>query len=211
VISVPVQLSVPVQPGREQARSWAVNELSRREYQAARPSLLARVLRWLVDQLSRLHFADGTSLQFGIVVVAVIVGAVVAYAIYRAGGLHRTARRAAVRVLPDGSTTAADHRAQADRCAAAQDWGGAVVERFRAIARELEERALLGPQPGRTAVEVARDGGKAVPELATDLMAAARYFDDVSYGHLSLGPSADQNLRELDTRLQAAQPLAVAQ
>jgi hypothetical protein len=83
-----------------------------------------------------------------------------------------------------------------------------VVERFRAIARELEERALLSPQPGRTAREVARDGGKALPELAADLLVAAHHFDDVSYGQLNVDRRVDQTLRDLDERLRAASPVS---
>jgi hypothetical protein len=83
-----------------------------------------------------------------------------------------------------------------------------VVERFRAIARELEERALLSPQPGRTAREVARDGGAALPELASDLLVAAHHFDDVSYGHLTVDRRADQALRDLDDRLRAARTVS---
>jgi hypothetical protein len=113
-------------------------------------------------------------------------------------------------VLPQRHTTAADHRAAAQRHADAQEWGLAVVERFRAIARELEERALLSPQPGRTALEVAQEGGKALPELTSDLLAAAHVFDDVSYGHLTVGPAADQALRALDERLRTARAAGVS-
>ena len=195
---------VPVHPDRGTAREWAVRELSRQEYEDARPGLGERLLNWLSDLL------DGASLNVGappllaLILIVVVIAAVVTYAVHRSGGLRATARRKARSVLPETSTTAAEHRAAAERHARAEEWDLAVVERFRAIARELEERALLRPQPGRTAMEVARDGGRAQPDLAADLLGAARYFDDVSYGHLSVGPEADQALRSLDDRLRAA-------
>jgi hypothetical protein len=205
-----VQLArVPVQPDREQARSWAVEELSRREYQDARPGPLERLVTWFLDALDRLDVGPGAPPFVTIVIVILLVGAFAGYLRYRVGGLHRSARRAGTTVFSGEQITAAHHREAANRHAAAGQWDQAVVERFRAIARELEERALLSPQPGRTALEVAANGGQALPELATDLRAAARHFDDVSYGHLSVGPSADVALRELDDRLRAARSLAV--
>jgi uncharacterized protein DUF4129 len=200
---------VPVHPDRDTARDWAVQELSRREYQEAKPGVAERVLNWTWDLLNGVHVGVGAPPGLALIVIVLAVAAVVTYAVRRSGGLHGTARRKASAVLPQRHTTAADHRAAAQRHADAEEWGPAVVERFRAIARELEERALLTPQPGRTALEVAREGGKALPDLSADLRSAARSFDDVSYGHLAVGPPADQALRELDDRLRAARPAAV--
>jgi hypothetical protein len=201
--------AVPVDPDRDTARDWAVQELSRREYQSAKPGLGERLLTWLWDLFNRIELAGGAPPVPALVLIAVVIAAVVTYAVRRSGGLHGTARRKAAPVLPDRSTTAADHRAAAQRHLDAQEWDHAVVEWFRAIARELEERALLIPQPGRTAVEVARDGGAARPDLASDLLAAAHYFDDVSYGHLSVGRPAVEALRDLDDRLRAGRAVAM--
>jgi Domain of unknown function (DUF4129) len=198
---------VPVQPDRGQARTWALQELARPEYQAAKPGLINRVLTWILDKVARLFEIGGPSGLVGVAVVGLLVAAVVTYILYRTGGLRPTARRERAEVFSGPQATAADHRAAADRHATAGQWDRAVVERFRAIARELEERALLSPQPGRTAVEVATDGGRALPDLAADLRAAARSFDDVSYGHLTVDRSADLALRELDDRLRAARPV----
>ena len=200
---------VPVHPDRGTAREWAVQELSRREYQDAKPSLLERALTWFWDQLNSIVGVGGAPPLLAITLIALAVGAVVAYAVNRSGGLHGTARRKTIRVLPQRHTTAAEHRAAAQRHANAEEWDQAVVERFRAIARELEERALLNLQPGRTAMEVARDGGKALPDLAPDLLAAAHHFDDVSYGHLNVGPAAYQASSDLDDRVRAARPVRV--
>jgi hypothetical protein len=194
-------VSVPVQPGRGEARSWAFEELSRREYQEARPGLVERGLKWLWDRINLLDLGTGAPPTLGLVAMGVLIAAVLWYSVRRSGGLHRVARRASVEVLPDRPTTAAEHRLEADRQAAAGAWDLAVVERFRAVARELEEQALLEVQPGRTAVEIAREGGRARPDLVTELLRASRFFDDVSYGHLSVGSAADEALRELDDRL----------
>jgi hypothetical protein len=195
-------IRVPVQPDQGQARDWAVQELSRREYEDARPGLVERALHWFWDLLDGVSFGAGPAPVLALLILAAVVGLVVTFAIRRSGGLHRTARRRAATVLPATMTTAADHRAAADRHARAEAWDQAVVEQFRAVARELEERALLSPQPGRTALEVARDGGAARPDLTTGLLAAARSFDEVSYGRLTVGRAAYLSVRELDDQLQ---------
>jgi hypothetical protein len=199
---------VPVDPDRQQAQQWAVQELSRKEYQDARPSLIERALEWVQDRFDAIRPGFGSPVQITVTVLAVLLVAAVAFAIWRSGGIRRQFRRRAPAVLPNYVTTAADHRAAADRHAQAGQWADAVLERFRAIARELAERTLVPADPGATATEVARAGGRALPELAADLRTAARHFDDVCYGHLELtdaaGRHTDGFLRGLDERVRSA-------
>jgi hypothetical protein len=84
------------------------------------------------------------------------------------------------------------------------------VERFRTVTRELEERAVLVPQPGRTADEVASDAGAWLPGLAQQLRAGATLFDDVRYGDRPAEPGAAAALRELDNAVRRAKPEAEA-
>jgi len=207
-----VPAEVPVDPDRQQARQWVVEELSRKEYQDARPSLIERALEWVQDRFDDIRPGFGSPVQLTVTVLAVLLVAAVAFAIWRSGGIRRQFRRRDPAVLPSYVTTAADHRTAADRHAQAGQWADAVLERFRALARELAERALVPASPGATATEVARAGGHALPELAGDLRTAARHFDDVCYGHLELtdtaGKQADQFLRRLDERLRSSQAVA---
>ena len=69
-----------------------------------------------------------------------------------------------------------------ERAADAGDWHTAVVERMRAIARELEERSVLEPRRGRTASELSNDAGLRLPLAATQLRAAAETFNTIAYG-----------------------------
>ena len=78
------------------------------------------------------------------------------------------------------------------------------------MVRSLEERALVDPRPGATADEVAAQAASALPGLAGDLAAAARLFDDVTYGHHGAGPDSDARLRELDAAVGSARPAAGA-
>ena len=198
--------AAPVRPGREEARSWALEELARREYAHARPGVTQRVAestyRWFQDLRGA---GNATSLVLlGILAAAVL--AVVVWGIWRAGGLGRTARRPTGAVLRDPTLTAADHRAAANGASEAGDWSAAVLHRFRAIARALEEEAVLSPQPGRTADEVAREAGRRLPALTADLLTGARTFDDVCYGHRPVDRAADERMRALDEAVRRARP-----
>jgi hypothetical protein len=106
-------------------------------------------------------------------------------------------------VFDDGARSAAWHRAAADAAVAAGHLRTAVLERFRAVVRELEERAVLAEQPGRTAGEAAQAAASRLPALGERLTAAARIFDDVRYGDRPATPEMDDALRELDAALLA--------
>lgn len=198
----------PIRPDRNQAREWAAQELARREYQVRKPSLLDQALAWLQDHIVLPH-GPGSAIGTGLAVLLVAV--VIGYALYRVGGLGRVRRAPGTDgVFTDTSMTAAEHRAAAEAAEAAQDWSTAVVERFRAVARGLEERAVITAAPGRTADEVARDAGAWLPGLAEALRSGARTFDDVRYGELAAAAQDARRLRELDDAVRAARPAAVA-
>jgi hypothetical protein len=198
--------SVPVAPDRDTARGWAVEELSKREYAAQRPSLLERFLDWLANLLDSASGAtpgNGTGTTLALVVGIVVV--LVAVAVLVTGRVVRRARQEQAAPVFDGEAgPARSHRANADDAAARGDWRTAVVERFRAVVRELEERAVLAPQPGRTADEAAAETSRWLPALANLLHAAARLFDDVRYGDRPADAEGDALLRRLDDDVRAA-------
>jgi hypothetical protein len=66
------------------------------------------------------------------------------------------------------------------------------------VARQLEENTVLDPVPGRTATELARDAGRALPDLATELLRAAEAFNDVTYGERPGTEPAYRMIAELD-------------
>ncbi len=196
-------LEVPVLPDAEQGRRWARDELAGPGYE--RPGLVRRALEWLFERLQSIPVPEGSGSALLAGVVLLVVVAIVVWALVRSGG--PLARRRAGD--PDGvfeqrTRSAAEHRAAADRAAGAGDWRTAVVERFRAVVRDLEENAVLPEQPGRTADETARSAAVQLPAVATDLHSAARLFDDVRYGDRDASAAADATLRELDDRVRRA-------
>lgn len=200
-----VLADVPVEPDADTARLWLKEELLDPVY-LDDPSLLARFLDWLSGLFDDVRVLDVNPVVASAVIVGLVL--VVAAIAYVVAGPVRVSRRAraSVAVFEDDERSAADLRAAADSAAAAGDWGTAVVERYRAVVRSLEERVLLDPRPGRTAHEAAAAAALRLPALTDRLGAGARLFDDVRYGKVSVGPAADQALRELDAAVLATRP-----
>ncbi|MFC8599391.1 MULTISPECIES: DUF4129 domain-containing protein [unclassified Isoptericola] len=201
-------VGVPVDPDRETAHRWLLEELSRSEYSTS-PSLLERLLRWFSDLFDGLTLGTGRFPLAFVVVVVVVLVAAIAWWVAGPVRLTRRGRRSAV-VLDDDGRTAAQLRADADAAAARGDWSAAVLDRFRALVRSLEERVVIDERPGRTAQEASHDAGSRLPEVAEELHRAAGLFDDVCYGTLPAGPEDDRRLRDLDARVGDLRPAPLA-
>lgn len=200
---------VPVDIPRVPAREAAEDELSKPMYHENDPNLLQRGLNSFWDWVgSLLDGASGAAPggPFGLVVIALIVVGLAAALRWRLGTPRRTVRSADA--LFEGGTRGSDeHRTAAEAHAEAHRWTEAVQERMRAVVRSLEERAVLDPRPGRTADEAATEAGRPLPGQAARLRAAARVFDDVTYGGRSADQQAYLTLRSLDLDLEDTKPL----
>lgn len=198
----------PVQPDREEARRWAVEELSRREYRDAEPGWLADLWRQFLDWLQSL--GDGQATAEGnptAPLIGIGIAVLLGLAIVLARPRLNTRRRAPKEVFDaDDQVTAAVYRRQAAAAAARGDWPAAVVDQFRALVRSAEDRAVLEPQPGRTADEAAEQLSRAFRPAAGRLAEAARLFDAVRYGSRSAGEADHAAMAELDSALGSLTP-----
>ncbi|HYN75603.1 MAG TPA: DUF4129 domain-containing protein [Candidatus Limnocylindria bacterium] len=203
---------VPVEVGREEAARLAAQELADPAYAVDDPGLVERGIRWVVDRLGELVDRAAGSLpggRWGLLALVVLGLVVLAFVVWRAGPVRRSSSRETA-LFVGRAKTSADHRREADRASAQARWEDAVLERFRAIVRALEERTILDPRPGRTADEAAREGGLALPALADDLWAASTTFDAVAYGGRPASSTDDRFLRELDRAVSSSSPRQVA-
>lgn len=196
-------------PGRDEAQTAARHELAKPAYDEAQPPLAYRVIRWLVDKFTELLAKASASVpggRVGLLMILLLVLALVAIVVVRLRPTLRSQRSdqlfAAGRVL-----TADDHRRRAEQAAARGDHADAVRERLRAVVRELEQRGLLDARPGRTADEVAREAGTAVPSLAEPLRRGVTVFDEVWYGGRTADSSSYAVLVEVDRVVIAARPV----
>lgn len=201
-----------IEPDRGQARRWAQEELSRPEYARARPGWFERALDWLNEHLHRV--AAGTGLGSGqllAVVLAFVVAVVVVVVVLRR---NVRARVATVSTAPSvlGATTlsGAQHRRLAEQAFAERRYDDAVREWLRAIARRLDERGLIDPQPGRTADELAAEAAHLLPAVGAELGWAAGTFDAVSYGARRARPQDAERMRRLDAAVEQARPASAA-
>jgi hypothetical protein len=198
--------------GRDQARELARRELEKQIYHRDDPSVAERILgkinEW-IDSLTRTVTGAGEGgAGGGWIALAVVVTLLVLVAgavMWRLGAVRGEAARTRA-LLDDEPLAAADHREAAERNAAAGAWAEAIRERLRAIARDLEERVILEPRPGRTADELAAEAGAALPDVADDLAAAVRVFDDVWYGDRPGTEDGYARLARADERVRAARP-----
>lgn len=203
---------VPVEPDAEEARRWAEDELSRSVYDQE-PTLLERVWQWFVDLLDSI-FATDIPAPPNLVPVIVVLGAaaLLAVVIYLAGPLRsrRRAGQASHAVFDDPHATSTDLTEAADAAAARGDWSLAVLMRFRAIIRSLDERAIVEDRPGITAHEASTAAAAALPGCAAGLHWAGRLFDDVRYGDVRPGRDEDAQLRELAGQVERSRVAAPA-
>ncbi|MDQ0952058.1 hypothetical protein QFZ24_005981 [Streptomyces phaeochromogenes] len=198
-------VTIPRDPAREAAR----RELSKRMYHENDPGLLERALNAFWEWVDKLFSAASSATPggaLGLLVVALVAVAVIGALWWRLGTPRRGPTSAAP-LFDDRPRSAAEHRAAAKAHAAQGHWNQAVQERMRAIVRSLEERALLDPRPGRTADEAAAEAGRTLPAHTDRLRAAARDFDDVTYGGRTAGSDTYQRLSQLDRDLERTRPV----
>ncbi|RFA22668.1 DUF4129 domain-containing protein [Subtercola boreus] len=178
-------LDVPVDPTAPEARQWVIDELSKPEYQAAKPTWLdlaaEAVQNWLAGLVlpSGGDFGGVLPVLAAVVVVALIIVAFILF------GRPRRNRSAVARLDAlfgsDDRRSSAQLRSSAAAAARSGDYRTAIEELYRALARRQSERTVLRVDPGTTAQEFAVRAAQSYPPESGRLAAAARVFDEVRY------------------------------
>ena len=200
---------VPVDPTPPEARDWLIDELSKPQYQAAKPTLFDEISKAVSDWLNSLQLlgVEGPPvLGYTVLLILIVAALVVAFLVF---GLPRLNRRSSVTgelFGEDDARTAADMRRDAQAAAARGDFASAIAEMFRAIARNLAERTLVTVTPGTTARGFAGRAALSFPEFEGRLIEAAATFDEVRY--LGQKGSAEEfrEVAELEAALRSARP-----
>ncbi len=201
---------VPVDPDGDQAREWIVRELSKPEYQAAKPTLWDQLSQGFWDWLNSLEIPGGAIQGPFFAIFLIVVAAAIISAFLIFGRPRRNRRSSAVGALfgDDEERSAEELRRAATRAAADRDWELAIEELFRSIARRMTERVIVATNPGTTANAFAVRAGQVFPAHAERLRSSAAAFDSVRY----LGkPGSEADylaLVALEGDLRAAHPVA---
>ncbi|WP_245741658.1 DUF4129 domain-containing protein [Herbiconiux ginsengi] len=212
MISAPAALvtDIPVDPDADQARQWVLDELAKPPYEAARPTWFDQLSQSFGEWLSSLRVPDGSG--FGglvplAIVIAVVALLVVAFLVF---GRPRLNRRSQVKTGAlfgtDDTRSAAELRASAARAADQGDFGTAIQEAFRALARQLAERTIVTTSPGTTAHDFAARAGASFPAHRDELAACARLFDGVRYLDEPGTRAGFDRVTGLDRRMQSERP-----
>lgn len=191
-----------VPPGGHLIGRHAGQRLARGEL--AELTFWQRILNWLIrlPNNAAVVIPGGWS---GLIALAILAVAAISLVIYWARP-SRTRRAQAIPVLGGEPMSARDYRRSAERWATDADYASAIVDGVRAIAAELDERAILPPRPGRTAGELASEAGSALPGLASDLRAVTQLFDDIRYGEKDGSLAGYQLVSRVDNDVRAARP-----
>lgn len=188
---------------RDAAHEAAQHELAKPIY--PKPSLTDRILDWLSEMIYRL-MESSASVPGGwltLSVLAILLAIAIVVAIRIARRTMRTNRGGEYSLFGEQVLSAAEHRATAEQYAAQGNWAAAIRHRLRAVARQLEENSVLEPVPGRTATELARDAGRAIPALAAELGRATEAFNDVTYGERPGTEDGYRMIADLDNHLRS--------
>lgn len=208
VLAVTLPL-LPAEIGRAEARELARRELEKRIYHRDDPSLVERFLTWLFVQLGQRGADLVPGGWYGLILILLLLVLLIVAIRLRLGPMGRS-HAVPSAALAGATLTPQQHRTAAEQAAASGQWAEAIRERLRAIARDLEERVVIDPTPGRTADELAAEAGTALPDYASELRAAARIFDDVWYGNRPATRESYERLLRLDEDLRKAKPVTAA-
>lgn len=188
---------------RDGARSAAQQELSKHAYHQHDQSLTQHGASWLAHKVGDLlsaaeHHAPGKGI--GLLVIVVLIALVIVAISVRVRSMQRVAKTPPA-ILDAEVASPTDHRRRAGEFADRKEWAQAVREWLRAITRELEDRGVLDPRPGRTAAELCLEVGAKLPAIAQDLRKATTSFDAIWYGGRDATADDEQLLRGLDHRV----------
>jgi hypothetical protein len=193
-------------PAPVQARSWLAQELHGSDYQSP---WLDSLGRWISALVGRILQGAGHVAGLSGAITVLIALAVIALLVWVLPKVRRERVVATTdgAVLDDVTITPAHYRDLAAQARRDGRFDDAVLDGFRAIAKDMSDRGVLDDAPGRTAHEVALALTSPFPDHADRLVRAADLFDSVRYGHRRSNPYHAGLVRDLDAELVKTRPL----
>lgn len=196
-------------PDRDEARELLSRELGGEDYN--RPeSFVRKALDWLLERLDDLIEIIPGSSGLSTLLLGALLALVITAAVFAVRGSRRTSRLrqpGTGPVLDEPGMTARDYRDRAGAAARSGDWDAVLLDSYRAIAADAEERTLLDELPGTTAHEIAVGLRVPFPDHADPITHAADRFDAVCYGDQHADQQTAERVRELDRVLTRTRPV----
>lgn len=197
-------LDPPLEMGRGEARRLAELELHDPAYQGLEPSLIERGVQWVLAHVQTAFDRAGEVAPGGWVGILGLVALVVIAVLIVRWRLGPITQASPIGISVNLETSAAEYHARADLAAADGNWGEAIAERMRAIVRTGQEQALIDPQPGWTANEIAAQLGNALPLTRDHVQRAARVYDEIRYGGRTATEAAHRTVTEACALIRSA-------
>lgn len=201
-------LDASLDPDRDEARELLSRELGREDYN--RPeSFVRKAFDWLLDRINDLVEVLPGSSGLSTLLLGAVLALVVTAVVFAVRGTRRSTRLrepGSGPVLDEPGMTARDYRDRAASAARAGAWDAVLLDSYRAIAADAEERTLLDELPGTTAHEIAVGLRGAFPDHGDALAQAADRFDAVCYGDRHSDRQEAERVRELDRALANTRP-----
>ena len=195
-----------VSPTPPEARDWLKQELQGSDYQSP---WLDSVGRWIADRLRDLldgaRHLSGLSLAITVLMAFVVV-ALLVWVLPKVRRERDVATPGGT-VLEDPTITSTFYRDLAAQAMREKRYDDAVLDAFRAIAKDMSDRRVLHDAPGRTAHEVSLELAWPFPDHADRLARAADLFDSVRYGHRRASAAQADQMHLLDVELVTTRPL----
>ncbi|GAA1820778.1 DUF4129 domain-containing protein [Nesterenkonia flava] len=196
-----------LRPSRDEAYELLDRELHdaryQREFSGPLREALDRFLAWLASSgadLGPVHVPFGAVLA----VLLVILAAVLCLVLVRPR--VQVARSAREALDLDTGLSSAALRERAEESARSGDYSAAFRDRFRAVVRTAEERALVRLHKGLTATEAAHAIAAGHPDHQAPLSEAADRFNLSVYGGATLTLTDYREMVELDESLRQSPP-----
>jgi Domain of unknown function (DUF4129) len=198
-----VPFPAALDPTPDEARTELRRELAKPDYDFGNP--LTRLIEWFLRQFDGgIQTASNTPLVTTLAAVLVFALIVMGVGLLTSRA-RRTARTsdAAGPIGAEVGVSAADYRARALSAFTAEDFNTAVIECFRALARQQVESGWVEDLPQATAREVSGLMATSQPAHAERLRAAAALFDSTLYGDHAASREEAGSLISLDESLGA--------
>lgn len=195
-----------LEPTPGEAREWLDAELNGSDYQ---DPWLESAVRWIMDQTRMLLDSASTWAKLSPVITVGVALVVIALLTWVLPKVRREAgaARSDGPVLEDLTISARAYRDLAAKALKDGRYDEAVLDGFRAIAKDMSDRTLLDDAPGRTAHEVSLTLTGPFPDHADRLVRAADAFDSVRYGHRRATPGQAAEIQDLDGTLVTTRPV----
>lgn len=191
-------------PGREEARKWAEDELSKPKYRGSDMSLFERIGQAVQRFINSLiDSAVNVNNPWLIIVFALIIVAIIVFFVWRAnrGSGDAFSPQLFERSEVSGVEDPEAYRKRAAEAARMQDWNTAVQETVRASVAHLAKTGAIELSAAATAHELTQRAATTYTHLGPSLGQASDLFDAVSFGKFEATEDDFEFVRGVDERV----------